>query len=298
MTNTALDILKNFKPSKKFFVGVDSDGCAFPTMELKHKECFIPNIIKYWGLQAVSKFGREAAEWVNLYSVHRGVNRFPALVMTMELLKERPELQQSKVKIPDLSSLKKFIDSGVSLSNPSLEKAVQETHDPVLKKTLDWSQQVNADIESMVHGAYPFPFVKDALKKLSQFADIIVVSATPTPALQKEWQEHDLAKYVALIAGQEMGSKKDVLQLATTGKYEKDHVLMVGDAPGDHKAAKANQALFLPINPGYEEASWELFFKEGLDKFINSSYANGYEEKLIKEFEKLLPTTPWWKEKK
>ena len=46
-------------------------------MELKHKECFIPNTINYWGLQGVSKYAREAAEFVNLYSKSRGVNRFP-----------------------------------------------------------------------------------------------------------------------------------------------------------------------------------------------------------------------------
>ena len=51
-----------------FFVGIDSDGCVFDTMEIKHKECFCPNVIKHWGLQAVSKYAREAAEFVNLYS--------------------------------------------------------------------------------------------------------------------------------------------------------------------------------------------------------------------------------------
>ena len=35
------------QPTKEFLVGIDSDGCAFDTMELKHKECFIPNTIKY-----------------------------------------------------------------------------------------------------------------------------------------------------------------------------------------------------------------------------------------------------------
>ena len=30
-------------PKHKFLVGIDSDGCAFDTMELKHKECFIPS---------------------------------------------------------------------------------------------------------------------------------------------------------------------------------------------------------------------------------------------------------------
>ena len=31
-----------FKKTNDFLVGIDSDGCAFDTMELKHKECFIP----------------------------------------------------------------------------------------------------------------------------------------------------------------------------------------------------------------------------------------------------------------
>ena len=55
------DQLLAFKPQHKFFVGIDSDGCVFDSMEIKHKECFIPNIIKYWKLQAISKYAREAA---------------------------------------------------------------------------------------------------------------------------------------------------------------------------------------------------------------------------------------------
>lgn len=72
--------MTDFTPKHAYLVGIDSDGCAFDTMELKHKECFIPNTIHYWGLQGVSKYAREAAEFVNLYSKSRGVNRFPALV--------------------------------------------------------------------------------------------------------------------------------------------------------------------------------------------------------------------------
>src|SRR4051794_38815059 len=67
-----------------FLVGIDSDGCAFDTMEVKHKECFIPNIINYYSLAGVSKYAREAAEFVNLYSKSRGINRFPALIEALE----------------------------------------------------------------------------------------------------------------------------------------------------------------------------------------------------------------------
>ena len=90
-----------------FLVAIDSDGCAFDTMELKHKECFIPNIVKHWGLQAVSKYARAAGEFVNLYSKDRGCNRFPALVRVFQLLREWPAVAGRGAAIPDVPSLDK-----------------------------------------------------------------------------------------------------------------------------------------------------------------------------------------------
>ena len=72
--------LENYSPQQEFLVGIDSDGCVFDTMEVKHKECFAPNVIKYFGLAGVSKYAREACDFVNLYSKSRGINRFPALI--------------------------------------------------------------------------------------------------------------------------------------------------------------------------------------------------------------------------
>ena len=31
--------LKELRPTKEFFIGIDSDGCVFDTMEIKQKEC-------------------------------------------------------------------------------------------------------------------------------------------------------------------------------------------------------------------------------------------------------------------
>ncbi len=289
------EILENFKPEKEFFVGIDSDGCAFPTMELKHKECFIPNIIKYWKLQPVSKYAREAAEFVNLYSKWRGVNRFPALLKVFDLLKERPEVQRSVVTIPEVKSLREWVERETALGNPALKKEVERTNDPILKQTLQWSEAVNETIADMVTGVPPFPGVKESLEKLQDKADIIVVSATPCEALEREWKEHGIDKYVKIIAGQEMGTKKEHLSLAASGKYPEDKILMVGDAPGDMRSAKSINALFYPINPGHEEESWERFYKEAIDRFFSGTYAGEYEKKLIEEFEKLLPETPPWK---
>jgi phosphoglycolate phosphatase-like HAD superfamily hydrolase len=131
---------------------------------------------------------------------------------------------------------------------------------------------------------------------LKDTADIIVVSATPGEALRREWEEHDIAKYVKAIAGQEMGNKSEHLKYAIeAGGYSPDHVLMVGDAPGDLKAAKANNALYYPINPGNEDDSWQRFVEKAFDRFVGGTYMGDYEASLIAEFDKYLPEKPPWK---
>ena len=94
------------------------------------------------------------------------------------------------------------------------------------------------------------------------------------------------------ICGQEAGSKKETLGQAKEFGYDDNKTLMIGDAPGDMKAAKAVGALFYPINPGREEASWERFYKEACDKFLNGEYAGDYEKQLIAEFDEYLPELP------
>jgi phosphoglycolate phosphatase-like HAD superfamily hydrolase len=287
--------LAEMQPKHKFFVGIDSDGCAFDTMEIKHKECFCPNTIKYWNLQAVSKYAREAVEFVNLYSKWRGINRWPALVMVFDLLRERPEVQARKVEVTQAPRLREFMKSGKPLSNDGLKAYMAEHPDPELERAMAWTKGVNATIADIVHGVPPFPYVRESLEALQTQADIVVVSATPGEALRREWEEHGIDKYARVIAGQEMGSKKQHLALAAKGKYPPDHILMIGDAPGDMEAARANGTLFFPVNPGHEEASWERFCKEGLGKFFAGEFAGSYESGLIAEFEKLLPEVPPWK---
>ena len=294
MINSAQELI-DLNKEKEFLVCIDSDGCAFDAMEIKHKECFTPSTIKIWGLQAISKYVREASEFVNLYSKWRGTNRFPALVKVFELLEERDEVIKRGFKIPDLTSLTKWIESGSNLNNHTLEKAAKETNDTVLLKTLEWSNAVNLAITDMVHGVPPFPYVKESLEKVMKSADAIVVSATPIEALKREWSEHGIDKFVKVIAGQEMGTKKDHIRIAKNGRYIESHVLKVGDAIGDYDAAKANNVLFYPINPNDEDASWKKFYDEAFDKFIEGTYEGDYQNALIDEFMNLLPTTPPWK---
>ena len=290
-----LAVMTNHVPSKQFFIAIDSDGCAFDTMEIKHKECFIPNIVKHWNLQPVSKYARAAAEFVNLYSKWRGINRFPALIMVFDLLKEWDKVIERGVAIPDAPNLRKWMETESKLGNPALKKYCETHTEPDMHQALAWSIGVNESVADIVKGVPPFPHVRESLEKAREHADILVCSATPGEALIREWEEHDIAKYAFAIAGQEQGKKSEHIALSAAGKYEKANMLMIGDAPGDLKAAKANGALFFPINPGDEDKSWKLFHDEALDKFIAGEFAGDYEAALIAEFDTYLPEIPPWK---
>ena len=249
--------LRNLQPKHDFLIAVDSDGCAFDSMEIKHKECFIPNFIKYFDLQPVSKYAREAAEFTNLYSKWRGSNRFIAYLLALDLLKERPEVVARNADIPDMHGLRDWIAKESKLGNPTLEAEVKNRKNADLKRTLEWSLAVNNCISDIVYNVPPFPLVKKSLEMVSQWADVIVCSATPHEALVREWQEHDIEKYVRFIGGQEVGSKAEMIAMAISkNKYDKSKALMIGDAPGDKNAAKKNDILYFPIKPNKEESSW------------------------------------------
>jgi phosphoglycolate phosphatase-like HAD superfamily hydrolase len=279
-------------PQHDFLVGIDSDGCVFDSMELKHKECFVPAFINHYELQGVSKYAREAAEFVNLYSKSRGANRFPALVEQLDWLSRRPEVKARGAKVPKPKGLIDWMARESKLGNPALEKAVAETGDPDLKQAYAWSLAVNKAISDMVRCVPPFPYVRKCLERFAEQADMLVCSQTPNAALEAEWAEHDIAKFVRMICGQETGSKKE--SLALSKKYPANHTLMIGDAPGDYKAASANYCLFFPINPGKEEASWKRLYDEGIQKFFDGTFGGAYQKSLLDEFETYLPERPPW----
>jgi len=292
----AAQVLIDFKPQQSFFVGIDSDGCAFDAMELKQKECFTPSTIRVWGLQPVSKYARETAEWVNLYSRWRGANRWPALVKVFELLADRPEVQARGIKVPGGKALGEFLASGFSPSEAGLKSYISAGHgDEELWRGLEWTRAIDNLVAMTVRNVPPFPMVRESLQKLQGEADLMVISTTASDALEREWGEHGLAQYMAMMAGQNMGTKKQHLEFAARGKYEDGHILMIGDAPGDRDAAHAVGALFYPISPGGEELSWQRFHDEASERFLSGTYAGAYETALIAEFEKLLSDTPPWK---
>jgi phosphoglycolate phosphatase-like HAD superfamily hydrolase len=287
-------ILKKMKPSREFLIGIDSDGCVFDSMEVKQKEFFIPNALKYFDLFEISKILQETWEFVNLYSIYRGGNRFTSIIKVFELLNERKEIRDKGFKLADLSSLKEWVRTETKLSNANLRKYFESNYDPDLERVVNWTEAVNMDISETLRNIPPFPHAIQAIKKMSVFADLIIVSQTPLEALEREWEEHDMKKYVKVIAGQEHGTKTEHLALAGKGKYPDNKIIMIGDAKGDLDAARKNGILFYPIIQGKEDESWERFINEGLGKFSRGEYEGNYENKLLMEFQKFLPEKPPW----
>lgn len=290
------DKLSLLQPQHDYLICIDSDGCMLDNMELKHKECFCPATVNIWNLQTVSRYARECAEFVNLYSRTRGTNRFPAVIRTLELLAERPEAKARGYELPDLTPLKEWCATTPVLGAAALEEYSQSHTDlaPVLLQAAAWSREVDANIAHIVHGIGPFPGVKETIAHLSTFADIVVVSATPHEALVRELTACGIAPLVTFIAGQEMGTKAQCIRDAMTGKYDPDHVLKVGDAVSDSKAAADNGVLFFPIIPGQEAECWELLRTEAAVKVQNGSYRGDYMTERMDAFLAVLQENPPW----
>ena len=281
--------LHHWQAVREFFIAIDSDGCVFDTMPLRHQECFVPMFIKHFGLQPVSRCAREVWEFVNLHSRSRDIHRFPALSNALNLLGERPEMAERGVAPLSTDALDAWIAGEPRLGNPTLEKAILDGATE-LTTVLVWSRAV----DEIVTPVPPFPLAAESIRRCCEWADVLGISQSPAATLEQDWNTAQLTGVARGFAGSESGTKTDQLRLAAGNKYRPRHVLVVGDAPVDFKAAKANHALFFPIVPGREAASWQQFYDEGIDRFVNDQFAGEYEAALIQEFNEALPErAPW-----
>ena len=249
-----------------FVVCIDSDGCAMDTMDIKHIRFFGPIAAKFFEIQNQEVYLKE---WnrVNLFSETRGINRFKGLLLSLEFAKEHGE------SIEDFTVFANWCNHTTSLSNQSLEEEITKHNDPVLVKALEWSKAVNHGIETELVGEdKPFEGVKSALEEISKVAQIAIVSSANSEAVNSEWKRHELMPFVSEFFGQERGSKAAAIKEIKSLGFEKEKILMVGDAPGDLDAAKVNEVHFYPILFGKEKESWETLVAKILPEFINGHY--------------------------
>jgi phosphoglycolate phosphatase-like HAD superfamily hydrolase len=274
------DDLIYFTPKHDMLVAIDSDGCVFDSMTIKQR-IFHSGIINFWGLEPIEAEFRRVAEWTALFSPWRGLNRFELLL----------RIFQNMPHPPDCRALETFVHSGVPLSADELAKRVAGTGDPELKRALDWSRSVSGDIADIAEMPV-FPEVSRALEKIREIADSIVVSQTAEEALVREWRNAGLNRFVDVIAGAELGSKIESLGTAMKGRYAPERTLMIGDAPGDLETARSTGSLFFPIIPGEETASWIELREEGLERVLNGTFTENYQDELIARFNTVLSETP------
>jgi phosphoglycolate phosphatase-like HAD superfamily hydrolase len=276
-----------------YFIGIDSDGTAFDSMETKHKRVFQPVALDLWGLEAVEEEFREACDFINLYSTHRGVNRFQGLVMVFEKLRQLPSLAPS---LPDPSPLREFVLSGRPLSVPALEEYAASNSAPFLAEAATWSRRSD-DLYARIteeEGNPPYPLVRECLERAARNAEVWVISSSSRAALEHDWDGADLLGPVSQIAGQETGDKKAQLALPLRVPRAPGRALMIGDAPGDLEAACAAGTLFFPVLPGRERHSWQEFNSEGLERFFSGTFAGDYQDGLLSEFHSVLQEdAPW-----
>ena len=130
----------------------------------------------------------------------------------------------------------------------------------------------------------PFAGVKEGLTAAHQEADVAIVSSANLDAVLEEWNRHKLMDSVDVCLTQNVGSKASCIGKMLGYGYEKNHVLMIGDAPGDKLAAEKNGALFFPIVICREEESWDRLGREGFERFLAGSYRGEYADGLIQNF--------------
>ncbi len=268
----------DYQKRHDYLVCVDSDGCAMDTMDCKHIHCFGPCMVAEWGLQAWKE--PILARWneINLYTMTRGINRFKGLSIALT------EINAQYTPIDSLADLQTWVDSGAAPSNDALQKAIGETGSPILKKALNWSTAVNESVNALPEELKkPFPGAKEGLAAAAQFADVAIVSSANRDAVLEEWTRYQLLDHVDIMLAQDCGSKAHCIAEMLKYGYAPDHVLMVGDAPGDRDAAVQNGVYYYPILVRHEGESWDKLRESGLAHLKAGTYGP-YETERIAEF--------------
>lgn len=271
-----MSVFDTFEKKHDFLVCVDSDGCAMDTMNCKHINCFGPCMVEEWNLQEWKDEILTRWNEINLFQMTRGINRFKGLALALL------EIDEKYTKISGVEELHTWTETTKALSNDALAEAIDVTPKgegrECLVKALSWSKAVNASIVNLPEELkVPFPGAKAGLAAAHEFADVAVVSSANRDAVDEEWTTHGLYDHVDIVLAQDCGSKTHCIAEMLKFGYALDHVLMVGDAPGDMDAAEKNGVLYFPILVNHEEKSWEELSTTGLSNLKSGSYVGEYQ---------------------
>ncbi|WP_130837501.1 HAD family hydrolase [Lachnoclostridium sp. Marseille-P6806] len=272
---------------EKILICVDSDGCVMDVMDIKHIRCFGPCLVKVYGLEEFEEAVLQRWNTINLYSAERGINRFQALCRILT------EIDKKYKRVDGVETLRDWTENTEALSEAALEAAIREMRarglsaEP-LQRAMEWSVLVNTQIRCLPEGELaPYPSAARVLRRLGAQYDIAVVSSANPAALKAEWERHKLAECVRYFMSQDCGTKEECIRRLLREGYRRETVLMVGDAPGDLRAAEANGVYFYPIVPGKENASWDRL-EENIRRLASGLFGKKEQEALLKEFTELL----------
>lgn len=252
---------------KDFLFCIDSDGCAIDGMTVKHKECFGPSFIEIWDCGEKNQELLNYWNQINLYSDMRGINRFKGLVLELRYAVSKGYLQL------DYEKLENWVNETDELSNESLKRQIGKNQDPILRRALGWSELINDKISKLPdEKKKAFSEVKHTFELIRKKADIVIVSSANRDAVIEEFRYNNLLDFVSDILTQESGTKSECIKSMIARGYEKDHVVMVGDAPGDIDAAKSNGVLYYPIIVNAENQAWKELREQALFDIVEEKY--------------------------
>lgn len=103
---------------------------------------------------------------------------------------------------------------------------------------------------------------------------MVVLTGANHDAVVEEWESWGMLQDVDLVLSQEDGTKRRLLSALLSKGYAPDHVLMIGDAPGDAEAAQRCGVNFYPIRVRWEGQDWLSFPQEALPLLLNGAYSS------------------------
>lgn len=246
---------------------IDSDGCVFDNMRWKHENAFLSALLDVFELHDQKDLTKKLWLEINLYSETRGTNRFSAIANFLNRTWKDRRNGTPHVLPGNPEDFVKFVQNPANCNAESIRRRLAKNdNEPYFDRVLRWHAEVNRRIKES--GVIPEPFsgAKEALQLMAKIGEVHIVSLSPKSLLIAEWSKAGLMPYVTEILGQECGSKSKQVWHAKRGRDI--NTLLVGDAPGDERAAILANCAFFPTIPSRETESW----KE-LHRLLSSSHA-------------------------